>query len=132
MQLIDGGGGKLMRKPSTEKFGITFQYITWWCVLGAVLLIAFKCNPFEYFMEASGAAYYQARIAYIRGSPEQRAKIRTAFVDGKINMRVYSNDVFPLFVKVAHDGESLLPTAEGEKTVAQQRYELTQAISSTK
>lgn len=101
--------------------------------LGLAVVIAFGSywygNPLERFMEAGKPAYYQARIAYIRGGPPVRQAIGHAFIDRKITMHDYSAIVFPAFIRVINSGESLLPPEDAAATMEQLRDSLAHTIA---
>lgn len=97
-----------------------------------VMFSLFRWSPGDYFFEASGSAYYQARVAYQRGSAHERAAIvqafRDGFRDGRISMRDYSTRVFPAYLNTVHDGEVVFPAAERAKPIEQLRSELTSIV----
>lgn len=88
-------------------------------------------NPLLYFWEAGPSAYYQARVAYERGSSRDKAVIAEVMVDEKITMHEYSDKVFPAYMRtpLPGGGESVFPEVESSKTLARLRSELIGAIN---
>ena len=84
-----------------------------WVVIAIASGITIAVDPLSYFTEAGSAAYYQARLAYVRGNAAQRDAVRKAFVDRKISDHEYSKLVFPAFLGVVGArGEDPFPAAE--------------------
>lgn len=81
-------------------------------------------TPFDYVLEAGSASYYQARLAYLRGSDADQHAIRTIFSDHKITMHEYSNVVFPTYLKSVNAPENPFPIGEQRKSKVQLRAEL--------
>lgn len=94
----------------------------------AVIFAAFKWNPLEYVIEAGPVAYYQARLAFVRGDSHAKIELRNALADGKLTMHKYSKVVFPAFVQTVHGGEALFPDEEASKGLDQLRAEARAAI----
>lgn len=103
-------------------------------VIASVLIFAgvgyalLQWNPMDYVLEAGGPAYYQARIAYERGSTAQRVHITEAFKDGKISMYDYQKVVFPSYLTVARDREELFPADESRQSMDELRRRLAIAV----
>lgn len=90
-------------------------------VLIAVAAAAYLFNPLGYVMEAGSSAYYQARMAHLRGDASAKAAIGQALKDGKITQREYSDVVFPLYLKTVNAAEDPFPEIEKAKSKDQQR-----------
>ncbi len=106
---------------------------TYW-ILGAaavnVAAMAIWGNPLMYFMEAGPSAYYQARVAYERGTDKEKATVVASFQDQKITMREYSDSVFPAYAEtIPEKGEFVFPAAEKAKSKDQLRAELAKTIT---
>ena len=93
------------------------------CLVGIVAGI-WVWSPFDDMFEASSSSYYQARLAYIRGSDADRQAIRSVFSDHKITMHEYSKVVFPLYLRGVHTPEYPFPAQEQRKSKDQLRVEL--------
>jgi hypothetical protein len=98
-------------------------------LVGIAILTSIYANPFEYFWGAGSASYYQARIAFQRGSLSDKAAIARAGADGKITLREYSSVVFPAYLRVAHDGEVLFPENEQQKGIALLKSDLLNVLA---
>lgn len=97
---------------------------TYGLLIVGILIVANRFNPLDYVMEAGPAAYYQAKIAYERGTNSARDSILDVTADGKITMHEYSETVFPLFLKSVSDGESVFPSSEQKKSLELLRDDL--------
>ena len=93
------------------------------CYVSAILGM-WAWSPFDYMLEAGSSAYYQARLAYLRGTDADRRAIKHAFADRKIAMHEYSNIVFPAYLRGVHGTELVFPEQESSKSKEQLRIEL--------
>lgn len=106
--------------------GINAMYIL---LAGVGVFIVLHGNPADSFFDAGNSAYYQARVAYARGSHADKAAIEAVFVDRKISIREYSDTVFPAFLRTVKDGEETLPQAEQKRSVDDLRAHLAQVLA---
>ena len=93
------------------------------CLVAAVAVL-WAWSPFDYVLEAGNSAYYQARLAYIRGGEADKQAIKAAFSDKKITLREYSDVVFPLYLRGVNAPENLFPAQEQQKSKEQLRNDL--------
>ena len=101
-------------------------------IFAVVVVILFKWNPLDYFLEAGSPAYYQARVAFERGDSGERSTIRLVMKGGNISMRDYSDMVFPAYQKTLPPGlNSPFPDSEAQKSKEQLRSELVSLMHKT-
>lgn len=95
------------------------------------MYFSFRYSPLDYFLEASPAGYYQARIAYERGDQSGKNQIMEAFADDKLSMREYSDIVFPAYAKTIEGSQSPLPEDAQSKGIETLKEELRTALSAS-
>ncbi|MCC7684782.1 hypothetical protein [Janthinobacterium sp. FW305-128] len=93
------------------------------CFVVAVVGV-WNWSPFDYLLEAGSSAYYQARLAYLRGNNADKQAIKQAFSDRMITMHEYSEVVFPAYLRSVHGAEFAFPEKEKMKSKEQLQAEL--------